>query len=126
MTRPEGPRHTEKCPRKRKESLQASQFTLPGKLHSRRTMARQPDDNNRSARYNKTTPARIEQPGSVGPQRRRTGNPGNPTPRPFPDRIWVAWIETEPMTTTQYHDAVDALAALIGRYWDDQPGASAA
>jgi hypothetical protein len=89
-------------------------------------MARRPDDNNGSARYDKTTSARIEPPESARLQRRRISNPGNPAAVHFSGCIRVARIETEPMTTTQYHDAVDALATLIARYWDDQPGASAA
>jgi hypothetical protein len=35
----------------------------------------------------------------------------------------VTRIETAPMTTTEYQDAVEALAVLIARYWDDQPDA---
>jgi hypothetical protein len=38
----------------------------------------------------------------------------------------VARIDTEPMTTTEYDNAVQALAALIARYWDDHPDADAA
>jgi hypothetical protein len=34
----------------------------------------------------------------------------------------VTRIETVTMTTAEYEDAVEALAILIVRYWDDQPG----
>ncbi|HEX6520492.1 MAG TPA: hypothetical protein VF070_10865 [Streptosporangiaceae bacterium] len=33
-------------------------------------------------------------------------------------------IETVAMTTTEYEDAVEALAILIARYWDHHPGTS--
>jgi hypothetical protein len=38
----------------------------------------------------------------------------------------VARTETEPMTTTEYDHAVQALAVLIAHYWDDHPDAKAA
>jgi hypothetical protein len=89
-------------------------------------MARRPDDTNGSGRYNKARSTRSEPPESAELERRRNSIDGNPAALHFRGRIRVARIETEPMTTTQYHDAVDALAALIARVWDDQPGASAA
>jgi hypothetical protein len=41
-------------------------------------------------------------------------------------RIQVTRIETVAMTTTEYEDAVEALAILIARYWDDHPGTGTA
>jgi hypothetical protein len=43
-----------------------------------------------------------------------------------PSRIRVTRIETVAMTTTEYEDAVEALAILIARYWDDHPGTGTA
>jgi hypothetical protein len=38
----------------------------------------------------------------------------------------VTRIDTAPMTTTEYDHAVQALAVLFARYWDDHPKTEAA
>ncbi len=44
----------------------------------------------------------------------------------LPGRIQVAGISTAPMTTTEYQDAVEALAVLLSRHGHGDPPAQAA
>lgn len=87
-------------------------------------MARKTSDNRGPTRYNKGKPARSGPPKYAGLQRPTTrSDGGSPEASVPPVRIRVTRIDTAPMTTTEYQDAVEALAVLIARYWDDQPDA---
>jgi hypothetical protein len=83
------------------------------------------DDNRGPTRYNRNKPARSGPPKYAGLQRPLTRSGGDSPPASFlPVRIRVTRIDTAPMTTTEYQNAVEALAILIARYWDDHPDTS--
>lgn len=86
-------------------------------------MPRSNDDNRGPTRYNKDKPARSGPPKYAGLQRPTTPSAGEGLTALFlPGRIRVTRIETMAMTTTEYEDAVEALAILIAHYWDRHPG----
>ncbi len=88
-------------------------------------MPRSNDDNRGPTRYNKDKPARSGPPKYAGLERPTARSAGESLTALFlSGRIRVTRIETVAMTTTEYEDAVEALAILIARYWDDHPGTS--
>jgi hypothetical protein len=90
-------------------------------------MPRSNDDNRGPTRYNKDKSVRSGPPKYAGLQRPTTRSAGKGLTALFlPGRIRVTRIETVAMTTTEYEEAVEALAILIARYWDDHPGTGTA
>ncbi len=74
------------------------------------------------------------QPGPHGTSPARSGpcagatarGPGTPATRFGSAEIRVARVEAVTMTPAEYGTAVEAIAVLIARYWDDNPDAEAA
>jgi len=76
-------------------------------------MAPKPDDTNPNTEYDENTPPN---PGNTR-WRRTTGREKNQA-KPAVADIRIARIETVTMTAAEYDNAVEALAVLITRWWD--------
>lgn len=78
-----------------------------------------PHDTNPNNGYDEIAPHGDELP-AHRPRARPSGRKNN-RPKPAITDIRVARIETVTMTTAEYENAVEALAVLINRWWQQHP-----
>jgi hypothetical protein len=83
-------------------------------------MAPKPGDTNPPTGYDEGEP-----PGSTGVRGRRTNPSKANRPTPAIIDIQIARIEKVTMTAAEYDNAVEALAVLIARWWQQHPDKTA-